>query len=185
MRAVLLAATLGVVASVFAGTPSGLKVGDFAQAFEPHHVSGPDANTDTCPVCKYGLLPGVLVWVNGEHAADVVPMAKALEADLGKKGLEKYRAFFVFYNPGKQDVQAYEKRIGDLAKRAGLKRVAFTVLPSPKHEAAQLYKVSAAPDVKTSIQVYRKVRVREVFTNLAGKDSGKLLAAIQRQLNAK
>ena len=29
---------------------SGLEVGDFLPAHNPYHVTGPDADTDTCPV---------------------------------------------------------------------------------------------------------------------------------------
>ncbi len=162
----LLALLAGV--SAMAGPTSGLKLGEFASAFEPHHVSGADKGTDTCPVCKYGLLPGVLVWVNGEHPEQAIPLAKTLDAKLSKVGTDRLRAFFVFYNPGTKSASQYKADVAAMAAKAGLKRVAFTVLDSPKAEPVEAYKISADPAVKTTVLVYKKLRVKSKWVNYGG-----------------
>ena len=48
MKKYLLVLLLAMTA--WAGPQSGLNIGEACPAYHPQHVTGPDANTDTCPV---------------------------------------------------------------------------------------------------------------------------------------
>ena len=78
---------------------SGPQAGEMVSAFEPVHVTGPDAGTRTCPVCKYGKIPAVQVWVNGDRSENVAKIADALEAAIKMEGPDQLKGFIVFIKP--------------------------------------------------------------------------------------
>lgn len=166
---------LGVVMTA-AGLDSGPKVGDNVNAFEPTHVTGADAGTETCPVCKYGNLPAVQVWVNGGVDRQVSTLAADLEkqmSTLNGKDL-KFKSFMIFKGDGKK----LQGELAQLAKAESLSKLALTWVPSDS-DALDLYKIN--PEAKTTVLVYKNRRVTEKFVNLdVEKDMKALNAAIEK-----
>lgn len=162
---------------VLANAPdSGLKVGELTSAFEPHHVSGPDKGTDTCPVCKYGDRPAVQVWVNGDEPENVVAIAKDLDNKMASSKAE-FRAFVVYLTHCAKCVEM----TGTLANKVKGANVAMTHLPIDS-ESVKDYKVNTSTDVKNTVFVYKNRRVVAKFVNLKGDAAGlkSLSAAIAK-----
>jgi protocatechuate 3,4-dioxygenase, beta subunit len=160
-------AALGVVLTL-AGLESGPKKGDTLQAFEPTHVTGADAGTQTCPVCKYGNLPAVQVWVNGEPTADVAKIASDLDKHMAALNGETLhlKTFVIFKsNEGKK----IEAKLAALAKANGLNKVALTWL-APGNEALKEYQINSA--AQTTILVYKNRQVTDKFINLKADKEG-------------
>ncbi len=162
-------ASVGAIALAGSGTSSGLKPGEFTPAYEPHHSTGPDKGTETCPVCKYGQLPIVQVWVNGDSAENVVSLARSLEGRLDKVGLKKLRVFFTFVEPEGKSAAAFGKELVALAARARVKQVAFTHL-SATSVPVKDYKINLA--AKNTIFVQKKMKVKATFVDLKADNAG-------------
>jgi protocatechuate 3,4-dioxygenase beta subunit len=165
---------LGAVMTV-TGLDSGPKVGDNLSAFEPSHVSGADAGTETCPVCKYGNLPAVQVWVNGGPNQQMAKLASNLDkqmAQLNRKDL-KFKSFMIFKGEGAK----LESELARLAKAEALSKVALTWVPG-NSDALELYKIN--PEAKTTVLVYKNRRVTEKFVNI---DVEKDIKALNEAIN--
>ncbi|MBS1709819.1 MAG: hypothetical protein JSS65_13990 [Armatimonadetes bacterium] len=158
-----------------AATKSGLPVGERMLAFETKHVTGPDNGTDTCPICKYGTLPGVMVFVHGEDNERVLDIATKLDKTVAdsKKDLH---AFVVVLTDDKEDEDMVRSVYGDK-----FKHVAVTYLPATD-SVIKAYKVDLSPKTRTTALVYRKMKVTESFVNLGDKKGSveALLAAAKR-----
>jgi len=151
----------------FANAPdSGLKVGDLTSAFEPHHVSGPDKGTDTCPVCKYGNRPAVQVWVNGDEPENVIAIANDLDKKMATSNAE-FRAFVVYLTHCEKCVEM----TSTLASKVKGSKVAMTHLPI-NSESVKDYKVNTSTDVKNTVFVYKNRKVVAKFVNLKGDAAG-------------
>ena len=159
------------------GIDSGPKVGANLSAFEPTHVTGQDAGTETCPVCKYGNLPAVQVWVNGSPDKGIATLAANLDkqmADLNKKEL-KFKSFMIFKAGDEKKLQG---DLASLAKVQALSKVALTWVPK-NSEALELYKIN--PEARTTVLVYKDRQVTRKFVNIdVEKDMKALDAAIQQ-----
>jgi protocatechuate 3,4-dioxygenase beta subunit len=177
---------LGVVAATAFGTlltwsgiSSGPNKGDTLSAFEPSHVTGQDAGTDTCPVCKYGNLPAVQVWVNNDMPnADIVRITADLDkqmTEINKKDL-RFKSFVIFKTSDSKRADANLKAI---ASRVKLQNVALTWL-TPNNEALKAYSIN--PEAKTTVLVYKNRRVMDKFVDMKGDEAGlnELNAAIAR-----
>ena len=170
----LLALALTVPAAIvaFGGMKSGPQAGQFLRAFEPTHVTGPDAGTDTCPVCKYGAIPAVQVWVNSDDMANVGKIGTALESAIAKHGARSLKAFVVYMNPAGKSTEAVAASLKAVAKANNLKNVAFTYLPSPKAEPVSEYSINTDSSVKNTVLVYSNRKVVANFVNLKADASG-------------
>jgi hypothetical protein len=163
----LAAAALGAVVTL-AGLDSGPKKGEALSAFEPTHVTGADARTDTCPVCKYGNLPAVQVWVNGNPTADVKKVAATLErrmVALNGDGL-RFKTFMIFKSSNAKKI---EGTLSEMAKANHLREVALTWLP-PTSEALKQYQIN--PGAETTVLVYKNRQVTDKFVNLKADAAG-------------
>jgi len=174
----LLATTaLGAVLTL-AGLDSGPKKGDTLQAFEPTHVTGADAGTATCPVCKYGNLPAVQVWVNGLPDANVAKIAADLDKHMGvlNGASLRLKSFVIFKS---SEGQRIEPTLLQLAKEHKLNKVALAWLP-PSSEAIKEYQIN--PEANTTILVYKNRQVTDKFVNLKADEAGlrELDAAVSR-----
>lgn len=174
MLAGVVFASLGVTA-LAAALNSGLGVGENVSPFEPTHVTGPDKGTNTCPVCKYGALPAVQVWVNGDNIKNIVPIAKALNAQVASTKLKAFVVFLI--DPKNADETA--KTLASVAEKNKLDKVALTYLDK-NSRSVSTYKVNTSADVKNTVIVYKDRRVTQKFVNLtSNKDGlGDLQAAI-------
>lgn len=154
------------------GMDSGLPKGANLPAFDPTHVTGPDAGTNTCPVCKYGPTPAVQVWVNGDSLDHVAAIAKNLESKLASTnsaGTPKLKAFVVFVN--KTNDSGLPAKLQQLAAKNGLKQVSL-VWVTAGNRAVSEYAINLDPKIKNTVFVYRNRTVQSKFVNLEATTKG-------------
>lgn len=151
---------------------SGLQSGEMVSAFEPAHVTGPDAGTKTCPVCKYGKTPAVQVWVNGDKPENVSKIADALEAAIKMEGSDKLKGFIIFIKPKSMTEDALKGQLKMVADKCHLSNVALTYVDGPKSEFVGQYKINTSADVKNTVIVYHDMKVNANFVNLKGDEKG-------------
>ena len=161
-----------MIATAFAGPKSGLQPGDTVSAFEPIHVTGADAGTKTCPVCKYGKTPAVQVWVNGDSMENVSKIADALEAAIKMDGPDKLKAFIFFIKPADESAEMFEGKLKMVADKCHLQNVALAYVLGGDASTLHQYKINTAADVKNTILVYHDMKVSANFVNLAGDEKG-------------
>lgn len=169
-------AALAVPVLALAPVASGLSVGDMTSAFEPHHVSGPDAGTDTCPVCKYGNRPAVQIWAQPGDAENTMKLAADLDAKVAASKHE-FKAFVVNLSMCSKCIDATKT----MASKTKLKNVGITYIDKGS-DAVEAYKINTASDVKNTVFVYKNRKVVAKFVNLkADKEGLKALnAAIEK-----
>ena len=160
-------AILGGAASL-AFTPklnSGVEKGEMLTAFQPHHVTGADRNSDTCPVCMYPQNPAVQVWVNGDDENNARALIRNLEQETVAHKAKKFKAFVVFINPQRQSAAAMKAKLAKIGAEEKVKNVALVYLPGPTDAAVADYKINTAETVKNTIFVYRARKVAAKFVN--------------------
>ena len=146
---------------------SGLPLGEDCPAFDPHHVWGPDKGTRACPMCKYGYQQGVMVWVNTDDWNNIVNLASALEAEIARKGLRRFRAFIIYMNPEGKSKEEVEQLLTLFGQRAQLHKVAVAWVPSPTDAStAGLYKINPDHRIRNTVMVYKSRGVYDKSINL-------------------
>jgi protocatechuate 3,4-dioxygenase beta subunit len=175
-------------AAAAAALPSGLGIGSEAPAFDPQHVWGPDKGSHACPMCKYGFLQGVLLWVNTDELEDAGRIASRLEREIRERDPKRLRAFVIYTNPGGKPIREVEDLLTSLARKASLQLVAVTYVPSPiDPKTSALYRINPDPRVRNTVFVYRKRRVVDKFVNLGADEASlqKLADSMGRTLEAR
>jgi hypothetical protein len=168
---------IGAVMAV-TGIESGPKTGAVLQPFEPQHVTGSDAGTATCPVCKYGDLPAVQVWVNGSPTADAAKIASNLDKQMTELNGQKlkFKSFMIFKS---EEGKKIEGALQTMAKNNHLGSIALAWLPAGS-DALGEYSIN--PQAHTTILVYKNRQVKDKFIDLKTDEAGlkSLDAAIHR-----
>ena len=180
MNATILALFAATTMLAISGNPlsspfidSGPPVGMELPAFDPRHVTGPDRGTTTCPMCKYGMGSGVLVWVNGDDRDNVVRIAAALDREIARRGPDRFRAFVVDMNPDGVSRKEIEQRLIELEASQRLHHVALAYVPSPTDaKSSRLYRINPNRAVRNTVLVYRRRRVTARFVNLEATPAG-------------
>lgn len=163
-------ASVALAASAFAAVASGLKPGNQISPFHPKHVSGPLAGTDKCFPCTYQSRPQLMVFVNGDDAANVQAIAKALDGAMGKYEGKEFKAMIVLLTNGTNDA-AVKTAAETAAKNGKLNRVAMAVLPIT-HEAVKAYQINTGKDVRNTVIAYEGWKVTHNMVNLKADEKG-------------
>jgi len=144
----------------------GLAIGDYVPAYDPFHVTGPDAGTATCPVCKYINRPMVQVWINGESDENVAKIAKVLQSAAVKysKDPNDFKGFLVWLID-KSDESATKTHLTELAKTSAAPNVAFAYLDKTE-EAVKNYEFPLNGNVRNIVLVYVKRKVVAKYINI-------------------
>jgi protocatechuate 3,4-dioxygenase, beta subunit len=151
---------------------SGLAVGADCPAFDPRHVTGPDKGTKACPMCKYGSGQGVMIWMNTDDWNNISTLTSALEKEIDKQGLKKFRVFLVYMNPELKSKEDIEKLLSEFSRENNLKKLAVTYIPAPDdEETAGSYEINPDAKVKNTIFVYKKRGVVEKVINFVATDT--------------
>ena len=169
---------LAVPALAMNGVDSGLGVGEMVPAFQPHHLSGPDKDTNTCPVCTYGALPAVQVWLNSNATPeDITAFAKLLDKAATTHKKAEFKAFVINLT----DCQMCVGKVTGVAKDSPYKNVDIATLSS-SNGAVKAFKFNKTDEVKNTVFVYKDRKVVEKFVNLKPDKEGmaKLNAAIEK-----
>lgn len=165
-------AAVATLALATSAAKSGLQPGEMVSAFEPTHVTGPDANSTTCPVCKYGATPAVQLWINGDTSGNVAGIAKELEAAIKMQGADKLKAFVIFIKPEGVSAKSFSDQLAETASKNGLKNVALTYVDGARGAGVEAYKINLSADVKNTIMVYHDRKVSANFVNLKADENG-------------
>lgn len=147
----------------------GLGVGSKCPAFDPTHVTGLDAGTKACPMCKYGVrTEGLLVWLN-EDVQKSEKLLKFLENEYLTTGNGNRKVFVMYMNPDGKTNAELKKSLGVLAEKLKLKNIALTFVPSPTdEETSRVYCLN--PRNKNTIFAYRKRVVMSRIENFEATD---------------
>ncbi|GAB4463036.1 MAG: hypothetical protein Fur0028_15040 [Bacteroidales bacterium] len=145
---------------------SGLNIGEDQPSFIPFHAFGPDKNTRTCPVCKYGRYHGILYFV-GENPNwdEIKKWLKQLDNESVSR--EKYlKAYFVYGNSKNYNQQARQIALEKIGEELGLKKIALTFVPSfsDTESEANLNKINS--EVENTFIIYRHRTIIDKYVNL-------------------
>jgi hypothetical protein len=151
---------------------SGVDVGGSMMPFQPTHVAGPDAGTQTCPVCKYGARPAVQVWFNTDSMKDAASIARDLDQAVTDHRSADLKGFLVFIHRGKGAQTEYASELRLFAKRNKLRNVAVTYVSAPTDDAVRNYRINTDPKVKNTVFVYRDRKVATKIVNLMADARG-------------
>lgn len=150
---------------------SGLPVGANCPAFDPLHLSGADAGKKACPMCKYGQGQGIMLWFNHTNVEQLQRLVQSLEKEMQTKGENALRVFLIYMNPMYKDnpnataEEILKAKLKKWADEQGLKKVAFTWIPSPvDEETAGLYEIN--PKAKNTVFVYKKREISAKWVNI-------------------
>ena len=147
--------------------PSGLRIGSNCPAFDPVHISGPDAGRRACPMCKYGYGQGIMVWINNASLSPINTFAIKLENEIEKRGLRNFRVFLVYMKPGSEDKNNAEEKLREWSNQINLKNVAVLMVPSSvDKETAGIYKINPSPEVVNTVFIYKQRKVADKFINI-------------------
>ena len=144
---------------------SGLPVGQAVSAFTPTHVTGPDAGTNTCPVCKYGIVPAEQVWVTGDSLEHVGQIARALESSIQRVGPAKLKAFIIFVKPKNESSKTLSTELKSVAAKNNLSNVGLLYVDGPGALPIRAYRINTSGEVKNTVMVYHQLHVDANFSN--------------------
>ena len=149
---------------------SGVATGETLQAFTPHHVTGANKNSDTCPVCMYPNNPAVQVWINRDDEKNIGAIVSTLEKATKQNAAKKFKSFVIFMNPDAETAKTIEPKLAKIGTEQKVKNVALAYLPNAKDEAVGEYKINTSSDVKNTIFVYKARKVAAKFVNFTADE---------------
>ena len=147
------------------GPESGLAVGDRVPAYEPHHILGPDKDSDTCPVCKYGALPAVQVWIGSERRDNLFAITRRLSTLVSKYEASHLKAFVIFVKQDGMAKEEFEKSILGWMKPIAVSNVGVAYVNEGDPAIAE-YKINRENAVLNTVIVYRRGFVGTKVVNL-------------------
>lgn len=154
------------------GLNSGVDKGAALPPFSPTHVTGPDKNTQTCPICKYGSRPAVQAWVNGDSDKNVVALVKALEKDTTQSADSKLKVFVVYINSKNEPAGTLAKHAAAIGSATKAQNVSIMYLADANDEAIKGYGINTDAKVKNTVFVYKNRTVSSKFVNLTADAKG-------------
>lgn len=158
--AALLLAVVGVTATAGdKGVESGLKPGDFPQAFLVTDVTGPEKDGDPlCYRCRYGARPVVAVFAR-DMDDNVRKLAKKLDEQVARNSQQKMASFVVLLSdePDKQ-----KPKLAHAAAQQKLANVPLTVYENS--EGPRAYKLSDDAAVTVLMWVENSVKVNHAYS---------------------
>lgn len=153
-----------------ASLESGLAIGTSCPSFDPLHLSGTDAGTKACPMCKYGYEQGIMIWFNHTNLDQMDEFAQTLENEIEKRGEKNLRVFLIYMNPSYKENDAEGQRIlqGKIKKwcdEQNLHKVAVVWVPSPMDERT-CGKYNINPKVKNTVLLFKKRMIAAKWINI-------------------
>lgn len=153
-----------------ASIQSGLNIGEDQPSFIPFHAFGPDKETQTCPVCKYGRYHGIIYFVgNNPDWTEIKNWLNFLEQE--SENRKKYlKVYFVFGNENDYNKNERQKQLENLGNELNIKNTALTFVPSfsDKDTEANLNKIN--PKVKNTFIIYKHRSIVDKYIDLKPTD---------------
>lgn len=128
----------------------GLPISSHVPSFTPTHLTGPSAGKKECPLCKYGLVPQLQIWVQDANIKEGLAAAK--QADAMASGMKGKLVPYLIVVGGKDRT--------DLIKASGLKSVFAVRVPSwedPETSGLYGHSVKDRPAVRVYSVVNRRL----------------------------
>ncbi|MBS1716060.1 MAG: hypothetical protein JST30_17165 [Armatimonadetes bacterium] len=134
----------------------GLPVSAHVPSFQPVHVTGPHAGRNACPLCVYGLVPQLQVWVQEDSLEKGIELAQRAETLAAEGKVQGFVAYGVI-------VPSHGRELSDRTKatllRSTLKAFFWTTVPSWSDSGTSgLY--GHSDQDKPSVRVYSVVNRR-------------------------
>lgn len=152
----------------------GLAVGDEVTAFNPLHISGPDAGTKHCPVCTYLEQPAILIFA--QNSANTVSLANRLEALAEKHQPSDLNVFLVLTDGTAADIE-------QMARSNQLQHLSISLLdPATRTDDLRAWKIDS--NRENTVVLYRDYIVLWKHVGLRSAEFDELELAVQSQLFA-
>ncbi len=146
---------------------SGLEIGSDCPAFDPLHISGADAGTKACPMCKYGKGQGMMIWINDPSLPAVSSFITMLDNEVQKKGINNFRVFLMYMKPASEEKDAAIKKLISWTTQMNIRNVAVTLVPSATDATtAQAYNINSSLNIYNTVFIYKKRMVTNKFINI-------------------
>ncbi len=145
---------------------SGRNIGEDVISFTPYHAWGPDKDTKTCPICKYGWYQGILYFVGNEPDwKEIKRWLLFLEAESLKRP-EHLKVYFVYGNTAGFDPSKRTRELALIGQELGLQKVALTFVPSFSDKDSDIYLNKINQEVNSTMIIYKRARMIDKFINL-------------------
>jgi protocatechuate 3,4-dioxygenase beta subunit len=144
---------------------SGLMVGEDFPSITPYHAWGPDKDTNTCPVCRYGRYLGIMYFVNKINTQEVKDWLLFLEK-LSKEQGQYLKVYLIFSHEDNYNFVTEKEQLAQLGKKLNLKHIALTFVPSFQDKKSDVYLTKINPDMRNTIIIYKNRNTIGKFTNL-------------------
>lgn len=148
------------------GKQSGLNIGEDQPSFMPFHAYGPDKNTQTCPVCKYGRYHGILYFIgNNPDWREIKSWLTFLE----QQSIERQRylkVYFVYGNNKSYSRESRQKKLTQLGSELQISNVALTFVPSFSDLATEANLNKINPEVENTFIVYKHRSIIDKYIDL-------------------
>lgn len=162
-----------------------LQIGEEVSSFIPYHAWGPDKDTRTCPVCKYGWFHGILYFVgNNPDWQDIRKWLSFLEGESIKRK-QYLKVFFVYGNENNYNKNYRKKELELIGKELNIQNIALTYLPSLQDEESEINLNSLNPELYNSFLVYKRRRLIGKFENFkANKENfNEMISLLDNSIN--
>ncbi len=148
------------------GATSGKAIGEDVLSFTPYHAYGPDQNTYTCPICKYGWYQGILYFVGNHPNWDHIEAWLAFLEKESQKRTKYLKVYFVYGNSNDFDHDARRRKLEALGDKLNLKELALTFVPSFDDHKSEINYNQINPEVQNTFVIYKRSRIVAKFVNL-------------------
>ncbi|WP_020568584.1 dioxygenase family protein [Neolewinella persica] len=136
---------------------SGPAIGEDLFSFRPYHAWGPDENTRTCPICKYGKGYGVLCFVGPNHnPKELTDWLRYFES-IGRFRPEM-NVFFIFSGQP-------SGRLRQLGQQLNLHSVALTSVPGFRDTNSEIHHYALDSQLAFTMLIYRNSNVIDRYQN--------------------
>lgn len=144
---------------------SGLNIAEDQPSFIPYHAFGPDKDTQTCPVCKYGRYLGILYFAGEkENQDDLKKWLTFLDNESRRRG-DYLKVYLVYGNTAHYTKIDRTKALQQLGQDLNLKHIALTFVPSFNDKTTEVHLNKINPNVHNTFVIYRHRRIVEKFIN--------------------
>ncbi|MBL0332227.1 MAG: hypothetical protein IPP08_01020 [Chlorobiota bacterium] len=129
---------------------SGLEIGEDSPSFMPFHVWGPDKGSRTCPICKYGLIQGLVYFIgNNPNWVDIKKWLTFLDYQ-NKIRTGYFKVYFVYGNDHNFSEQNRTNELVKLAKDLKIEYIDITYVPSLNDEESYVNLNRINPEVQNT-----------------------------------
>lgn len=145
---------------------SGLDIGEDQPSFIPFHAFGPDKETQTCPVCKYGRYHGIIYFVgNNPDWSEIKNWLLFLEQE-SEKRKQYLKVYFVYGNDKNYNKQERLIQFEKLGNELNIKNTALTFVPSFSDRESEAYLNKINLEAENTFIIYKHRTIVDKYIDL-------------------